>query len=65
MLTSQNEPITAQLRRLLSRPPSTLLKASAPELCAALPLLVRFFDEHDGLALRLKHLEDYVQRPRA
>ena len=45
------------LRRLLSRRPSTLLQASAPELCAALPLLVQFFDRYEELERRTMALE--------
>jgi hypothetical protein len=48
----------ADLRRLLSRRPSTLMQASAPELCAALPLLVRFFEHYETLERRVHELEE-------
>jgi len=49
--------VTEQIRRLLRKPPSSILRATAPELCEAMPLLVRFFHEHDDLGRRVEALE--------
>ena len=46
-----------ELRRLLSRPPSPIARAAAPDLYAALPGLVEFLGHVELLAERVRLLE--------
>jgi len=45
------------LRRLLSRPAPAMLRSVAPDLAAALPLLVDYLRESEVLAERVRLLE--------